>query len=151
MERFVERDELRPRLALRVPVAARELQARFHRFRTAVAEERALQSRQGREALGHFTLIRVVKEVGRVDERLRLIGQRTCEAGMGMTERGDADPGQEVEIFAPVRVVEPHAVAANEGNRIAAIGLQHVQGFPGHHVVHNRRHPALLLVRHDPA
>src|SRR5437870_8115886 len=45
VERFVERDELRPRLALRVPVAARELQARFHRFRRSEEHTSELQSR----------------------------------------------------------------------------------------------------------
>ena len=50
VERLLERDDLRARLAARVPVAARELQARFDRFGAAVAEERARQPRERRPA-----------------------------------------------------------------------------------------------------
>ena len=57
-----------------IPVAARELQARFDRLGAAVAEERALQSRQRRELRRQLALQRVVIEVRRVNQRLRLVG-----------------------------------------------------------------------------
>ena len=105
VERFFERDEFGARLAFRVPVAAREFQAGFHRFRAAVAEKRARQTRQLREMLGELTLIRVIKEIRRVQQRLRLVGDRPRQTRMRMSQRRDADARQEVEVLTPVGVV----------------------------------------------
>jgi hypothetical protein len=66
VKRLFEGDELRARLAFRVPVAPREFQARFDSFRAAVAEERPRQSRQRGKALGHHALKRMEKQIRRV-------------------------------------------------------------------------------------
>ena len=111
VERLLERDEFGARLAARVPVAARELEAGLDRFGAAVAEERARQARQLRQPLGQLALERMEEQVRRVEQRLRLIRDRARQPRMRMAERGDADAGQQVEILAPVRVVQPHALA----------------------------------------
>src|SRR5258707_386439 len=82
VDRLVEADEFSPRLFFAVPVAARKLQTGFDRFRAAVAEEGARQARQRCQPLRHFALKRMIKKVGRVDERLRLFGERAGQAGM---------------------------------------------------------------------
>ena len=97
---------MRCRLALGVPVAARELQARLDRFRAAVAEERARQTGELRQPRGRLRLERVVVEVRGVQQRGRLIGDRRREARMRVTERRHADARDEVEILAAFDVVE---------------------------------------------
>ncbi len=58
---------------------------------------------------------------------------------MRVAERRDADARDEIEIAAPVIVVEPHALAALEDDRQAAVGLQHVLRFKGANVVGGSR------------
>ncbi len=74
VKRLFERHDLGPRLAERMPVAARELEARLDRLGAAVAEERALEARQAREPRGELALQRVEEQVRRVQQRLRLVG-----------------------------------------------------------------------------
>ena len=45
---------------------------------------------------------------------------------MRVAERGDADARQQIEILAPLGVVQPHALAAHERDRRALVRLQHV-------------------------
>jgi len=45
---------------------------------------------------------------------------------MRMAERRHPDPGQQVQVLAPLGVVQPHALAADEHHRLPAVGLQHV-------------------------
>ena len=92
--------------ALRVPVAARELEARLDRFGAAVAEERAREARELRQPRRRLGLKRVVVQVRRVQQRRRLVGDRGREPGMRVAERGDADAGDEVEVLAAVDVVQ---------------------------------------------
>ena len=133
----------------RVPVAPRKLQARLDRLRAAVAEERARQARELRQALGELPLQRVKEQVRRVDQRLRLVGDRARQARVGVAERRDADAGQQVEILAALRVEQAHAFAADEGNRLPAVGLQDMPCFECLNVVHHNRHP-LSSVRSKP-
>ena len=126
VERVLERDEPRARRALRVPVTPGELQARLDRFGPAVADERALEARQRRETRGQRRLQGVVKEVRRVHQRCRLIGDRGGQARVSVAERGHADARQQVEIRAPVGVVQPDAFTAHEDHGRAAVGLEDV-------------------------
>src|SRR5437867_1867693 len=48
---------------------------------------------------------------------------------MRVTERGDADARHEVEILAPVHVVQARAAAAHEGDRLPLVGLDDVARF----------------------
>ena len=110
VKRLLERDDLVARLAPGVPIAPRELQARLDRFGAAVAEERARQPGQVRQPFGQAALQRVIEQVRRVDQRLRLIRDRAGQSRMGMPERGDADARQQIQVLAPLGVVEPHAL-----------------------------------------
>ena len=138
VERLLERDDLGARLAARVPVAARELQARLDRFGAAVAEERARQPRQARQPLGELALQRVKEQVRRVQQRLRLLGDRARQARMRVAERGHADARQQIEVLAALGVEQTHALAAHERDRLPPVGLQHVPRFPRLNVVDRR-------------
>src|SRR5262245_62495007 len=85
---------------LRMPIAARELEAGFVGFRAAVAEERAREARQRRQTTGRVRLERVEIQVRGVEQRPCLFRDHRCQAWMRMTERGHTDPGDEVEILA---------------------------------------------------
>ena len=92
--------------ALREPVAAGELQARFHRLGAAVAEERARQSRAGRQPRRHLALQRVVVEVRGVEQRLRPARRRArARPGCAVPEHRHADAREEVEVAPALDVV----------------------------------------------
>mgnify|MGYP003694479805 CR=1 FL=1 len=145
MERFVERDELARGAPLVCQYAAREFQARLDRLRPAVAEERARQSGQLRQALGQLSGERMEEQVRRVDECLRLLGDRAGQPWMRVTQRRDADAGQQIDILAAVRVVETDALAADERHRVALVDRQHVFRFACYDVVHHHRHRSALI------
>ena len=126
MERLLERDEFRARLALRVPVPPRELQARFDGFCAAVAEKGSRQARQRRQPLRHLPLQRMKEQIRNVNQRLRLVGDRARDARMRVPERRDADARQQVEVFPAFRVEQPDALSANKVDRIAAVRLENV-------------------------
>ena len=93
----------------------------------AVAEEGALQPRQVGEPLGELSLIRVIKEVRRVQQRLRLIGDRARQRRVRVTERRDADPGQEIEVLTALRVPQLDAASPEDDHRPRLI-QQRLQG-----------------------
>ncbi len=104
VKRLLEGDDARPlRVLLRVPVAARELQARFDRLRAAVAEEGARQPREVRQPRREFPLQRVEVQVRRVNQRRRLLGDGGGQARIGVAERAHADAGDQIEIAATLR------------------------------------------------
>ena len=70
--------------------------------------------------------MRMEEQVGRVNQRVGLFGDGARERRMRVPERGDADAGQQVEVFAAPDIVQPHALAPDERDRIAPIRLQHV-------------------------
>ena len=123
---------VRARSPSRVPVAARELQARLHRLGAAVAEERAVEARQRREPLGELALERVVEEVRAVQQRRRLLGDHRGEPRVRVTERRDADAREEVEVLAPLGVVQERAAPVRRCTIGAAlVHLHHVRRFEG--------------------
>ncbi len=104
-----------------MPVTASEFQARFDRFRATVAEECARQTRQDREPFGELTLQRMVEQVRTVQQRAGLIGEGAGEPGMSMTERRHADTGDQVQIFASLRIVKVHTLTADDDDWGAAV------------------------------
>ena len=50
--------------------------------------------------------------------------------GWAWPSEADADAGEEVEILAPVGIVQPHALAAARSVSAAAVDLQDVPRFP---------------------
>ena len=129
VKRVLERDELGARLAARVPVAPGELEARFDGLGAAVAEKRARQARELREALGQLSLQRVEEQIRGVQQRLRLVGDGARQPWVRMAERRDADARQQVEILASLRVEQADALAAHERDRLTSVRLQHVPRF----------------------
>src|SRR5687768_17689519 len=120
-------DEIHPVFrALGVPVASRELEAGLNRFGAAVAEKRARQPRQLRKARRRLRLERVVVEIGRVNQRCRLVGNCRDQARMRVAERGHTNARDEVQVFAAVDVVQARAAATDECDRLAFVGLKHV-------------------------
>ena len=141
MERIVERDDDRLlRAANRVTGSPHQLQRAFNRLGAAVGEKRAIQPRRVAQLLGQQSLILVVIKVGDVDDLGRLVANHLHDAGMRMTQRVDAQPGQEIEIALALDVKDVHALAARNGQRIAGIGVQQILLFP----IDN-----LLVGRHD--
>src|SRR6185295_8289438 len=63
---------------------------------------------------------------------------------MRVTQRRDADAGQQIDVLAAVRIIETHALAADERHRIALVRLQHEPRFPGNDVVNHNRHRSVL-------
>ena len=151
VERVLERDEFRARFAAGVPVATGKLEAGFDRLGAAVAEKGARQPRQLRQPLRELPLQRVVEQVRRVDQRLRLIGDRARQSRMRVAERGDADSRQQIEILAPVRVVQPHALAAHERDRQTLVRLQDVSRLAHLNLVDGRCLHKLLRQDSSPA
>jgi hypothetical protein len=92
--------------ALGMPVAPRELQARFVGLGAAVAEERPRQPGERREPRRGLGLERVVIQVRRVQQRTRLVGDDRGQSRVRVTERGHADAGDEVQVLAAVDVVQ---------------------------------------------
>src|SRR4029077_318998 len=88
------------------------------------------QSGERCQAFADLSLKRVEEQVRGVQQRLRLIGDGPGQTLVRMTERGDADARQQVQIFPALRVVEADALSAHEGERGPAVCLQDMAGFP---------------------
>jgi hypothetical protein len=92
MEGVLERDETDAvRGLLPVPVASCKLQARLNRFGPAVAEKRPWKTGERRKPRSDFSLKRMKVQVGRVQQRRSLFGDRSGQARMGVSQRRDPD------------------------------------------------------------
>ena len=69
--------------------------------------------------LGERLLLRDPEEIGDVPELAGLLGQRLDQRRVGVAERIDGDAAGEIEHAAAVGGLEPHALAAREGDRRA--------------------------------
>ena len=87
------------------------------------------------ELLGQLPLQRVIEQVRRVEERRGLIRDRAGEPGVRVAERRDADAREQVQVLAALGVPQAHALAADQRDRLAPIGLQHVARLAPHNVV----------------
>ena len=76
-----------------------------------------------------LSLQRVVVQVRRVNQRLRLVRDHRREARMRMAEHAHADAREEVEVRAAVLVEQARAFAADEHHGLPLVGLQHVLRF----------------------
>ena len=103
-----------------------ELQRPFDRLGSAVGEKGAIQSRLRAELLRQQSLIFVVVEVGDVDDFRRLLADGLDDAGMGMAQGIDAQPGEEVEIAPAINVVNVNSLSARNGKWVAGVGVQQV-------------------------
>ena len=117
-------DLLRP--ASRVAGSTHQFQRAFNGLGAAIGEECAVQPRLAAKFLGQQPLVLVVVQVREVDDLRRLVADDLHDARMGVSERIDTQPGEEVEVPFALDVVNVHALAPRDGNRIARVGVQQV-------------------------
>ena len=75
---------------------------------------------------GEQALVLVVVKVGEVDDLRRLFADDPHDARVGVAERVDAQPGEQVEIAFALDVIQVDAFAARHGDRIASVGVEQV-------------------------
>ena len=83
-------------------MVAGELELRLVRFGAAVAEERAGEAGTTHELGRELDRALVVDDVRDVDQRPRLLRDRTRELGVAVADGGDRDPADEVEVLVAV-------------------------------------------------
>src|ERR1700730_7362264 len=67
-----------------------------------------------------------VKNVGNVRELFRLLLDRAHDAGISMTEAGDREPAEKIEIAVTVSIIKIRAMPARERERKASVNIDHV-------------------------
>src|ERR1700692_4431684 len=67
-----------------------------------------------------------VKDVGDVRELFRLLLDRAHDAGIPMTEAGDSQPAEKIEIAVAVGVIKVRAMTARERERKASVNIDHM-------------------------
>ena len=82
------------------------------------------------------------EQIRAVDHLARLLGDGGRQALVPVAERPDADPREQVEVFATFLVVHMDALAAHQHDRRAPVGLNDVFRFE---LANLTRHDALFL------
>src|SRR5438045_2283737 len=121
MESVLEHDDV---AAPAMP--ARELDRALVGLGAGVADEDLAAEGDLREALRQAQLRRRVEQIADMDQRLRLACDGVDDTRMAMAELRDRDAGEEVEVLVAVRVPEARCLAADELDRIAAVGRHQV-------------------------
>ena len=65
-----------------------------------------------------------------MDDLRRLLANDLHDARVSVAQRVDAQPGEEVEVAFALDVINVHAFAARDGERIAGVGVQQIFLFP---------------------
>src|SRR5690606_5938741 len=86
-------------------------------------EENALHTRYLAEFLGQFSLQRDAIDVGAMNHPTSLLTNGVGNGRMGMAQAADSDAAEGVEIFVPLRIIEPGPFSALKGDRDAAVGI----------------------------
>jgi hypothetical protein len=101
-------DDDRRRLdAFVVPVEARELDRRFVRFATGIAQEHVVHTGDRGEAVSELLLQIDLVDVRSVDERRHLLLEHTGEPRMRVSQAADRDAGKRVEVAPALHVPQP--------------------------------------------
>ena len=98
---------------------ARQLQRRLVGLRTAVTEKDLASlagdfREKGVDLNGRATCVRVGEEVADMQQRVGLTGDRLGDDGVRMTQRGDGEPAQKIEVSLAVGVPQLGALAPCE-------------------------------------
>jgi hypothetical protein len=109
-----------------MPISAGELETSFNGLGAAITKERTGQSRQRCKLLGKLSLQRVIEEIRTVNQGLGLVGDRGGQTWIGMSQCGNANTGDEVEVLAALRIVDKDALAADEHDWCSPIGGNNV-------------------------
>src|SRR3989454_11962270 len=151
MERAVQRNDLRcleiPEMLDAPGAGPRQLQRRLDCLAAAVAEEDTREADMRRETRRQRPLVRVVVEVGAMEENAFLGGrlaQRGDDPRVRVTERVDRDPAEHVEVHAATVVVQSAAIAADDAQRCLRVGRKQVARLEIDGAVHGDggAHPA---------
>ena len=120
-------DDNRRRLnALVVALESRQFDGGFVGFCTRITEKRIVHARTFAQAVGQLGLQRDLVQIGGMQERLRLMGQRLRHVGMGMAKATDGDTGQTVEVGLALAVGQVRAGAADKIHGHTAIGIHNM-------------------------
>jgi hypothetical protein len=116
VERAIGRDNVEALgAAVGLAVTARELDGALVRLGPGVGEEHpTATAEQAVEARAELRLYLVVIEVGHVQQLAALVGERVSNPGMGMAERHDRQPAEEVEVATSLGVPELCPLTADE-------------------------------------
>src|SRR5215831_10018681 len=122
MKRLIQRQysEFRPR------ICPRKLEATFDRFRTAVREERSVETRNLAEFLCQPALIFVIDQVGNVNRSLDLLPENLFDPRMVVSERIHGDAGEEIQISFVLFVDEVGSASAICQQLIPAVGSKEI-------------------------
>ena len=112
---------------LLVAVEPRELDRRLVCLAAGVAEEDVVHAGDRGQPVGEFLLQRDLVEVRGVDELAHLLAQRGGEFWMAVPEPAHRDPGHGVKVALAVRIPQPAALAALEGDGEPGISIHHVR------------------------
>ena len=74
-------------------------------------------------------MVLVVVKVRKVNDARRLLAGNLHDSRVRMTQSVYSQPSHEVQVALPFEVVEKHALAPFNGNRIAVIGLDQKTPF----------------------
>ena len=81
-------------------VGAGQLQRAVNRFGAAIGEENAVEAGPFDELARERRLIRILKEIGKMDGATGFAANYAHQARMGVAERIDGDATEKIEIFA---------------------------------------------------
>ena len=120
-------DDNRRRLdAFVVALESRQFDGGFVGFCTGVTEERVVHAGTFAQAVGQLGLQRNLVQVGGMQQRLRLMGQRFGHMRVGMAQTADGDTGQTVEVGFTLAVGQVGAGAADKIHGHTAIGIHNM-------------------------
>src|SRR5690606_13659998 len=91
----------------------------------AVAKKDPVEAGHLRQPVGQLRLRRDVVEIGGVKERVRRRPDGRLQPGMAVTQGGDSEAADEVQVRPAGHVVEPGAFSPGEGQREPAVGVHH--------------------------
>ena len=112
-----------------VAVGLDHLERAFGGFGAAVGEKGSRKAAHLRDAFGERSLVFVVEEIRSMDQARSLFLNGGDDARMVLSERIDADAGDEIEIALAVDVPHVRSVAAHKNERMAGIVLQEIAGL----------------------
>jgi hypothetical protein len=100
------------------PCSAHQLDRRLVGLGARVGEEDpSISVEQYEQSLGELDLALVQEQVGRVRDLGDLAGDRLDEGRMGVSEGAHRDPGDQVQVFTPLRIPYPAARPSADRDR----------------------------------
>ena len=114
---------------LRVRIGARQLQRAIHRFGTAIGKENAVEPGPFGQFARERRLIRIVKEIRKVNGAPGFAPDHAHQARMRVAERIDGDSAEKIQIFASPRIIEAAAAPVREHHGRPPVRIHQVARF----------------------